>query len=56
MRFNKAEYKVLHLGQGNTRYQNMPGDERFESSPAEKDLGLLVEEYLDMTHQCALTA
>ncbi|GAB0189186.1 cAMP-dependent protein kinase inhibitor alpha [Grus japonensis] len=56
MKFNKAKCKVLHVGRRNPKHNYGLGREWIESSPQEKDLGLLLAKKLNMTRQCALVA
>jgi len=54
MKFSKAKCKVLHLGQGNPKHRYRLGREWIESPQG--NLGELVDEKLNMTRQCVLTA
>jgi len=56
MRFNKAKCKVLHMGWDNLWYQYGLEDDGIESSPAKKDMGVLVDEKLNIRQQCVLAA
>jgi len=54
MRFNKAECKVIYLGQGNPKH--VQTGRRSQSSRAGKDARVLQDKKLDLGEQCALAA
>ena len=48
--------KAMHPGRYNPQYKYSLGGEWLESSPEEKDLGVLTDERLNMSQQCMLAA
>ena len=56
MRFDKSKCTVLHLGRNNHMHLHQLGDDLKERSSAEKNFGVLVDNRLSMSEQCAPVA
>lgn len=56
MKCNKSMSWILYLGQSNAGNKNKLGEQRLESSPAERGLGLLVGSRISVSQPCVLAA
>jgi len=56
IKFDKLKCQILHVGQSNTGHKYELGEDLLEGSPAERDLGVLVDSWLNMSQRCALEA
>ncbi|PKU45726.1 hypothetical protein llap_3960 [Limosa lapponica baueri] len=56
MKFIKGKCRVLYLGRNNPMHQYKLGADLLESSSVEKDLGVLVDNRMTVSQQCALVA
>ena len=56
MNFSKIKCKVPHLGWDNPKHKYSLDREWIKRNPEEKDLGVLVDQKLNLTRQCVLAA
>uniref|UniRef100_A0A803T6I5 Reverse transcriptase domain-containing protein n=1 Tax=Anolis carolinensis TaxID=28377 RepID=A0A803T6I5_ANOCA len=56
MKFNRDKCKILHFGRKNGNQRYRMGDAWLDSSVCEKDLGVLVDNKLNMSQQCDAAA
>jgi len=56
MRYHKGKCSVLHLGRNKPMHQYRLGADLLESSSVERDTGVLLDDTLTMSQQCALAA